>query len=279
MDLGENTLFLYADILGFKNLLKNHKTKIQKIFDIINNSTVFRDDNNKLGLKAFMFSDTFVIYYSKCEEEISVVIDMITGLVRHLKHQLSKIDVFIRAQLKIGDFVYKKLENIDVFYGDILVSANDEDKEIQSIGLFFDNKINENNKNFCNIKYNEKKYFIFDCHELRSFYNASKANRLKNNGNIFPTDYMNSLKPYKNEIIDEINYLKKIYNLSIGYCKYCIDDQIFFQKLEPHITNKYISVWNFYYNKYPELLDYLVKSNFDLKTLCSDREWLEFLNI
>lgn len=262
----QETLFLYADILGFKEILKYKREIIPEIFNIFNKNPVYDEKNNILEFHAFMFSDTFVIYDLKYNNKVSVQIDSVIKLIWHLKIELSKINVFIRAQLRYGDFVYLPLSHLNAFYGDILVKADQDEKEIQSIGLFIDDKIKDEKNNFDDVmiptKENEGNiYFVYDCHELKSFYNAVKSNIYKNNGKLFPTKYQNICGPYKDAIIDEINYIKKIYIEKLN------------EDLKPEVQKKYISTWNLYYQKFPGLLDYLVTNEFNLKSLCVEKEW------
>ena len=102
-------IFLYLDILGFKELVTNKSYLIDKIFEIINELHVYRDPK----FETIVFSDTILIFNNENEYfSKHLCITYLVEYAQRLFIRLAKYKIYFRGILTIGDFklIYSGVE-------------------------------------------------------------------------------------------------------------------------------------------------------------------------
>jgi hypothetical protein len=142
----QSTLFLYIDILGFSDLIKD-TARVERLYQIIDNARLHRDSN----YRAIVFSDTIVAYHTHSNltgKSKAIELMFLIELTQELFLRLVGSGIFFRAVITEGSFHHKKLKNLEAFYGQALVDTYRAEKSLSSIGLFLDNKLRRFNQVF-----------------------------------------------------------------------------------------------------------------------------------
>ena len=163
-----NTLFLYLDFLGFSEISKDNK-KTDDLFNIINNSHIQNDSN----FKTIVFSDTLLAYnvYDDLNIEMkSIEIMYIIKLVQDIFKRLVDMNIFFKAIITEGEFTYKKLTNIESYYGQALIDTYKDEKDLTGTGLFLDKKLRKLNRIFLYYDYSDDYDYIFLTPNCRSLF-------------------------------------------------------------------------------------------------------------
>ena len=130
-------LFLYIDILGFKQLVKSGGD-ISQLYKTIDELNVHRDRD----FTCIVFSDTVLVYASEMwlgapDQGIMWLIEFAQDLFFRL---ISK-DIHFRAYITLGEFEHYKLENIEAYYGEALIDCYEKEKDIKCAGVFLDDSL------------------------------------------------------------------------------------------------------------------------------------------
>src|SRR5438876_114995 len=131
-----NTLFLYIDILGFSELIKE-PAKVERLFRMLNDARIHADSN----YQSIAFSDTIVAYNRQRDlsgtakaTELMFLIE----LTQELFLRLAGSRIFFRAVITEGPFFHQKMEHMDAFFGQALVDTYRAEKQLVGLGLFLD---------------------------------------------------------------------------------------------------------------------------------------------
>ncbi|EJT3522312.1 hypothetical protein ACXLPV_004798 [Vibrio parahaemolyticus] len=155
-----NKFFLYLDILGFTELVKNESARIHDLYEVIASLNAHSHD----AFKVVVFSDTVVVYNvngGDTHADAKYLVMFMCEFVKDLMHRLMGRGIYFRAVITHGDFTHYELNGIPCFFGNALVDAYNSEKQLKAIGLFIDKKINK----YCSIfnfkEYNDNFDFVY----------------------------------------------------------------------------------------------------------------------
>ena len=81
--------FLYIDILGFSNMVKEHSPKIPQVFDILNVLSV----HDHYAFRAIVFSDTIIVYNENDEMPSHYYVTYLIEFAQQLFYKLLSIAI------------------------------------------------------------------------------------------------------------------------------------------------------------------------------------------
>jgi hypothetical protein len=247
--------FLYIDILGFSDLVKEDPMKVRRLYNIIENLHCHKHDS----FKTIVFSDTILVYniddYLWIEEK-KYFIQYLIEFAHNLFNETIGKGYYFRAILLEDFFEHNQPNNIERYFGNALIRSYTDQKEINCMGLFIDKKVNEFNQFYPSKSFNENYNFVFLTLPL--------SNLIDDFGNYFPFEkeiIEDSDYPY--ELIKIINFFKELYT------------NIQKQKDE-RIKQKYLNTYRFYKEKYSKFILHLEKNNFNLDCVCKGINWKKY---
>lgn len=239
--------FLYIDILGFSNMVKEHSPKIPQIFDIFNGLSV----HNHYAFQTIVFSDTIIVFYGNNEDNDMPNHYYVTYLLefaQQLFYRLLSIGVYYRGFITYGDFEFHELSNIQAYWGNALIEAyeddnkKDENDRIKGFGLFVRRDLSDDIIILDKMPVGEKYNFIFLC---QSYLNLYK----KVNG-ILPVDINLLTETDEFDRIDEeLMFFREI---------------TFLKENHPFetIREKYQTVYDWYKSKTPKFFEIFEQQGF-----------------
>lgn len=244
---------LYIDILGFSDLVNKQPGKVKELYEVVNHLNVHKHD----AFQTIIFSDTILVYNkfdteTLCDKEY-IVMYMIE-FIQDLLFKGSSIDLNFRAILTYGEFEHFKLENVECYYGKALIEAYSKEKEINGIGLFIDNDLDEKyNQIFQSYEYNNELNFVFLFQTiLRLKFHYDEILPL-------PSDLIESTYDFI-WLPSEISILKK-YFIQLN------------EHENPRVRAKYLQTYQFYRNIMPKIFQHLETTAFSIKTINSEIDW------
>lgn len=159
-------VFLYIDILGFKQLVESKPEIVQKVFTSINELHVHKNTE----FQTIVFSDTVLIFNKTSNHSHHFYVTYLIEYTQQLFYKLASLNVFFRSILSVGDFNYIELKNFNAYYGTALNWSYQSEKELKGFGLYI-------HKNLCNevitfdkISIDENYHYVFLCKSLTSLY-------------------------------------------------------------------------------------------------------------
>ncbi len=250
----DNKYFLYIDILGFSNLVKNEIDKVEELNKAIASLNV----HDHYAFQTIVFPDTILVYNSvdpKSNHDHNYLVMYLCEFVQDLIHRLVGYEIYFRAIITNGNFNHYKLNEIDFYFGEALIEAYESEKDIKCTGLFIDKDCP--NDIFYQANYDSNYDFVFviqGLNNLEDTYNGK-----------FPipdivaedTDELWFAGP-------EMLYLEDIYSKT----NHPNDD----------VKKKFQNTWNLYENRYTRTTAHLVKNNFDLTTVNPKFDWQKLYN-
>ncbi|MGB0681465.1 MAG: hypothetical protein ACPGOV_02095 [Magnetovibrionaceae bacterium] len=161
-------LFLYIDILGFKNLIES-RFNINEVYRRIDRLNVHRDRD----FTCIVFSDTILVYGDEIWlNHPNSAIMWLVEFAQDLFYNLISLDVHIRAYVTKGDFEHHQLEHIEAYYGQALVECYEREKEIKCTGVFLDAKLAQHCDIFQLTEYDNQSHFV---HVMQHLDDVSRA--------------------------------------------------------------------------------------------------------
>lgn len=100
--------FLYIDILGFGKLVRNHSSKVNRIFEIIDGSNV----HEHFALQTVVFSDTILIFNKNNDYENHYYVTYLIEYTQQLFYRLSLINIYFKGIITLGEFEFSKLNKM-----------------------------------------------------------------------------------------------------------------------------------------------------------------------
>jgi hypothetical protein len=251
-------LFLYIDILGFKNLVEKQE-KAMQLFRIINEANIHRDRN----FKAIVFSDTIVAYnkYSNLSHDAKVgEVMYLIELTQDIFRRLIGFNVFFRAIITEGDFIHKKMENLQAYFGPALVETYLDEKGLTGSGLFLNNKIRKFNEIFRYKEFSKKYDFIFLTLACSRLVYCSQRD-IKKTEKLEISEFPLNPVLFQDGDIDcilypELVHLREIYENMNNHP-------------DPKVRSIFLTTWNMYSLAYPGLTINLINHNFDPKCIAN----------
>lgn len=246
--LMKSKYFLYIDILGFSKMVEQDSPKVKEVFSIIDKLNVFLHES----FETVFFSDTLLVFnkdYAVLESDKNYFIMFLIEFVEDVYYRLADRNIFFRGFLVEGDFEYEKGKNILMYYGKALLKAYDSEKskKYPYTGLLIENKLLKNNLVFPTKKIDSKYSFVYITQQLEEFYQYKP----------FPVDsyFDEFVTP---DLIRDLIFLKQLYR-NMNKAK------------REDIKLKMKNTFNLYSNRYPDLINTLVKNNFDYSSLASKK--------
>lgn len=247
--------FLYLDILGFTELVRQGSEKIDDIYEVIASLNAHKHD----AFKVIVFSDTVVVYNvdgGNTPADAQYLIMFLCEFVKDLMHRLTGRNVYFRAVITHGDFTHYEINGMPCFYGNALVDAYNSEKELKAIGLFIDKKIAKYCHIFKYAEYNDNYNFVYVTQALDE-----------------PESYCTYELPIEAELINmtdskwfilpEIIHVNNMYLGSVN------------ADFPEAVRNKYAASWEMYCKHYPVLTSHLLSSGNDVTAISPDVEWDE----
>lgn len=247
--------FLYLDILGFTDLVKEGSERIDDLYEVIASLNVHKHD----AFKVIVFSDTVVVYNvdgGDTPADARYLIMFMCEFVQDLMHRLTKRSVYFRAIITYGDFTHYEINGTPCFYGNALIDAYNSEKELKAIGLFIDKKISHHCHIFKHREFNEHFDFVYVTQALEKIEEYGACG--------FPINYRliedTDTKWY---VLPEIEHVNNIY---IGSKN---------KNYVESVRDKYIASWDMYCKHYPHITAQLLLSGNDVTSISPNVEWTE----
>ena len=240
-------LFLYIDILGFTELVKN-KEKVFKLYRLIDRARIHHDSN----FNAIVFSDTIVAYNrhpNLSDKAKAVEVMYLIELTQDIFNKLIGENIFFRAIITEGEFFHTELENLEAYFGEALVEAYLEEKKLTGTGLFIDKKLRKFNHVFRFKEFAVKYDYIFLTHMCSGLTPWLRRNVDQNEQPDFsefplPPDLL-TLSCYENMVYPELVHFSEVYENMNNHP-------------DPKVRSSFLTTWNMYSLAYPGLMRSLI---------------------
>ncbi len=239
---------LYIDILGFKELTFKQPRTVERIFSVIDSLNVHRHG----AFKTIVFSDTILVYNEKpavATEEKNYLIWYLIEFAEDLHHRLTGQGVYFRAVITSGRFRHYQLENIECFFGNALVNAYLQEKEIPSIGLFIDNACNAHNEYFRVEPFGNDLNFVYLNRALESLHEMSEGNYPVTEPAIMVMGF--PFLPWQVRFLKDVHYQMRTHP-------------------DAKVRSKFLTAWDFYNRRYNTMLTTLEQNDFALSSLVNE---------
>lgn len=231
-------VFLYIDILGFENTVRNNPEKVDQIFKNFDDLKV----HGHFALQTVVFSDTVLVFNKDSNRTVDYYCTYLIEYAQELFYRLSAINVYYKGVLTYGEFNFNELNNIQAYYGLALIDAYNDEKELNGFGLYSAKTLSNEIVVFDKVSFSGKYDFILLCQSLKNLYN-------KTNG-VLPVDLnlLTETDTYHRidedlRFLREIDYLRKNHPLD-------------------KVKSKYQHVYDRYKNHMPEFFDLFEKEGF-----------------
>lgn len=224
--------------------------KVARAYSIIDE---FVTDEDPL-LDVIVFSDTILVYNknkAKNEKEKEVYIFYLIRFVQDLYSRFVGQDIWFRAIILPGEFNHYKLDNIDCFFGKSLIDAHQTEKSLPMIGLVIHNDCLVYNKILIYKKFNNEYNFVYLSYPLEEIHLLSNDHYPLRERNVWAESP---------DMPEGVRYLLDIYKLMRDHSN-------------PSVRTKALTTWDFYAQRYPNMLAALCKINFSLDALAPSGIW------
>lgn len=250
--------FLYLDILGFSELVKDKSGRtINDLYEVIASLNA----NNHDAFKVVVFSDTVVVYNvngGDTPQDAKYLIMFMCEFVKDLMHRLTGRGIFYRAVITHGDFTHYELNGIPCFFGNALVEAYNAEKELKAVGLFIHKSISQ----FCHIfkykQFNDNYNFVYVTQALEELEEFG-ADRFP-----IPKNWIEDTDA-KWHIVPELDHVSNMYLGSVD------------KSYPESVQAKYKASWEMYCKQYPRLTAQLFAAGQDITSVSPQVKWKEVL--
>ncbi len=248
---------LYIDILGFSDLVKKKPEEVRRLYKIIEELNCHRHDQ----FKVIVFSDTILIYNLEdavWERDCSYVVMFLIEFAQNLFYSLAGKKIFFRSVLVFGEFEHAHPRNIERFFGNALVKAYQDEKQISCFGLFIDKKCQEYNKIFDTLPYNKEYRFVYINQVLKQLEEGYY-------GPLPVSGSMLSMTDSEWHIAKDIQYFRDV-------------NQTLLKHKDPRVKEKCERTLKFYKKKFPRILKQLENNKFSFESISNDLDWRPAIN-
>ena len=259
-----NTYILYIDIdiLGFADLVENDEDNIRRTIDIIDSLSL----HDHPEFRSIVFSDTILVYLNNevnsltPPEDRKWAIGYLCEFAEDLQIRTEELPVFFRAVITEGNFSVDVKTHASYFYGTALIHAYRTEKEIPAIGLFLDHSLNQWNDAYPVAPFIENKLdFVFLDQCLETL-------QLNTNGDLPISEFVLRETDEYGLILFELKRLRTIYANMRNHA-------------DPRVRAKHLMTWDYYFQRYPKILEHLVREAFDPKIICPEYDWSRKIEI
>jgi hypothetical protein len=168
--------------------------------------------------------------------------------VHDITHRLAGSGIFFRALIRYGAFEHQRLQNIDAYFGDALISSYEHEADLQGTGLFLQPSLVEFDKVFKSKPFSPKYHFSFLAYDL---VRATDLGTFP-----LPEEVIQWREAgIEERVHSQIEYLRSIW-------QGCFHE-------EPKIRSKHLSTWALYEQNYRGLTEALRASDFRPESLCN----------
>lgn len=245
----ENTLFMYLDFLGFTELIKD-KSRVIELFSIIDDLHAHKDPNYKV----IVFSDTMLIYNSinpKNDWYKKIELMYLIEFAQDLLLRLIEKNIYFKAVITEGEFTFKKLNNIEAYFGQALVETYKAEENLKGTGLYIDSKLRLFNSFFDFVDCGDGYDYVLLTNQLAG---------IKEYTDILPIPVeLITQQGLEFGVFQECQFLKKVHELMTNHP---VDK----------IKDKYIFTWLMYSRFHSRIMNALADSGFNMKVLV-DMDW------
>lgn len=257
------TLFLYVDILGFAELVKD-TGRVDELFQILDGARLHTDSN----YRTIVFSDTILAYNRHTDLSSgakAVELMYLIELTQELMQRLTGKGIFFRAVITQGNFVHAKLKHLEAYYGEALISAYRAEKGLIGTGLFLDRKLRPLQNIFKFKAFSEQYDFIYLTHITSGLLNWRKREVDSDD------DDNDASFPLPAELLTAAGIELMIYHELVHFREVhaTMNDNP-----DPGVRAKHLATWNMYVRAYPELMRALEAKKFDFRAV-AELDWSE----
>lgn len=241
---------LYLDILGFSEMAKTPE-RVLNLYQIMDRLHVHSHES----FRSIVFSDTLLVYNVEAprnEEDAKTCVMFLIEFAQDLLYRLIGRDYYFRAVLTKGEFLYHEFSHLDAFFGQALIDAYNQEKNLAGVGLFLDNRLLEVNDIFLTQKHCDHFSYVFLTQDIQ------RANSFGYDGFPFDGDLLNSTT-MNFPTFDQIQFLADVYKNAREHPL-------------PKVRSKFQATWTFYELKFPGICNALQQSNFDCNAV-ADADW------
>ena len=150
-----------------------------------------------------------------------------------------------------GEFNHYKLKNINCFYGKSLIDAYQTEKSLPMMGLVIHNECIGYNKTLKSAKFNNDYHFVYLISSLEELHMLSNDR--------YPLRERNAWAESP-ATPEGVRYLLDIFKLMRDHS-------------DPSVRTKALTTWDFYAQRYPNMMAALCQNNFSLDALAPSGIW------
>ncbi len=158
--------FLYIDILGFSQMVREHSAKIPQVFEIIDELSV----HSHYAFRAIVFSDTIIVYNENDEMPSHYYVTYLIEFAQQLFYRLLSIGVYFRGLITYGEFEFHVLKNIHAYWGNALIDTYNDEKNIEGFGLFVRKDLSNDILVFEKMSVGDNYDYVFLCQSYINLY-------------------------------------------------------------------------------------------------------------
>lgn len=248
-------LFLYIDILGFKDMIQSG-AEIADLYKTIDELNVHNDKD----FTCIVFSDTFLVYGAEFWlKSLSNGIMWLAEFAQDLFFRLISRDIHFRAYITQGDFEHYQLKNLEAYYGEALVNCYEREKEIKCTGVFIDTKLVTQCDIFKTTPFNKDAHYLHVMQNLDMISLPYDMYPLSPLGEYILSTGMESWIAY------QLYYLQKVYLYSHD------------PKLSEAVRLKFKNTWLMLSTHHDGLTRRILEENFDFQKVVN-LNWSDHLN-
>lgn len=250
MSSGPSRFLLYIDILGFKEMTLSQPRKVARLYSILNTLNVHQHPN----FKTIVFSDTVLVYNPDevhNDDDRKYLVWYLTEFAEDLHSRLTGQDIWFRAVLLAGDFNHYRLENVECFYGEALITAYLAEKQLPVIGLVMHKNCLEFNRYFQTAEFSKDYHFIYLSRQLDHLHEWAQEK--------YPVP-MWEISDQAPDLPEQVRFLSDLY-------------QLMRRAPDPAVRAKALTTWDFYNRRYPAMLSALMAKEFDLSAVGPVGAW------
>lgn len=241
---------LYLDILGFSEMAKTPE-RVMNLYKIMDNLHV----HSHKSFKSIVFSDTLLVYNVRAprdQHDAKTCVMFLIEFAQDLLYRLIGRDYYFRAVLTKGEFLRHEFRNLDAFFGQALINAYNQEKDLIGVGLFLDNQLLAFNEIFPTQKNCPRFSYVFLTQHIERA-NSYGQSEFPFDGELLDSTTMNF------PTFDQIQFLADVY-----------------KKAREHpvakVRSKFQATWTFYELKFPGICNALQQSNFDCNAV-ANADW------
>lgn len=245
-------LFLYIDILGFKNLVQSPSI-IEKLYRRIDQLHVQTDKD----FTCIVFSDTILVYsHDGWLAHPNEAVMWLIEFAQDLFFQVISLNIHFRAYVTMGEFEHKKMKHIEAYYGRALVKCYEREKAIKCSGVFLDAKLAKHSDIFHLTKFDSHSFYVHVMQHLDD---------LSQDGTVYPIEgWILKVTDMDAWTAYAFYYLRNIYRNAHD------------KSLSADVRLKFSNAWKMVASRHGALCQQLIDCNFDFRKVV-DLNWTPLL--